>query len=53
MDQKELMLLIGELYVQLRKMGDIIKELERKNQDKQEEISLLKHGKPNQGSSTT
>lgn len=44
--EKELYALIGELYVKLTKLGDMYKELERKNQDLKEELALLKNGQP-------
>lgn len=42
--EKELYTRIGELYAQLHKLGDMYKELERKNRDLLEEVALLKNG---------
>jgi len=53
MDNKELYLRIGELYAQLHRITDMYQELTRKNQDLQEQISVLKHGQPNEGNPST
>lgn len=49
MENKELYLRIGELYSQLHRLGDMYKELERKNIDLQQELALIKNGQSKQG----
>jgi hypothetical protein len=50
---KELMTTIGELFYQNKLYRAKIAELEQSLRDKQEQISLLQHGLPKQGNTST